>query len=162
MKRSRLVVVAVMAAAVAVLGGRAVSAASNTANMTVQATVVANCTITANSLLWSSFDTVTGQGADATTTLSIACTKGATPTVQMGSGLHAGTTRNMQNGSDLLAYDIYTSSTFDTVWNGTSTVALIPAPSKAPRSMNVYGRIVATNDVPAGTYSDTVVSTVNF
>ena len=162
MKRSRQVVVAAMVAAVAFVGGQAVRAASNTASMTVQATVVANCTITANPLTWTSFDTVNGTGAEANTTLSIACTKGAIPTVQMGLGQNAGTTRNMKNGSDLLAYDIYTSNAYDTVWNATNTVVLPAAPSKAARPMNVYGRIVATNDVPAGTYSDLVVATVNF
>lgn len=160
MKRSRLLVVAAMVAAVAFFGGRAVSAGSNTANMNVQATVVANCTITANPLKWTQFDPVTGAGADTTGSLLIACTKGTTPTVQMGDGQNGG--RKMSNGSDVLAYDIYTASDYKTVWNMTNTVSLGQAPSKAERTMNVYGRIVATSDVPAGTYTDLVVATVNF
>ncbi len=162
MKRSRLVVVGALVAAAPFLGARAASAGSNSANMTVQATVVANCTVTANPLTWTSFDTVTGSGADTNTTLSIACTKGAVPTVQMGLGQNASTTRNMKNGANLLAYDIYTSTAYDTVWNATNTVALPAAPSKAARPMNVYGRIAAANDVPSGSYSDLVVATVNF
>jgi len=41
-------------------------------------------------------------------------------------------------------------------------VALPAAPSKAARSMDVFGRITANQDVPSGTYSDSVVVTVSF
>jgi spore coat protein U-like protein len=163
MKFSRLLVVSAMAAAVAFAGGQAVSAGSNSANMTVTATVSANCTVSASPLTWTAFDTVTGSGADTTTKLSIACTKGTAANVAMGPGLAtANGTRNMKKGSDSLAYDIYTASDYGTVWSDTSKVSLVAAPSKVAREVDVYGRIVASNDVPAGVYTDTVSVTVDF
>jgi len=163
MKFSRLLVVAATVAAVAFLGGQVVSAGSNSANMSVQATVSANCTITASPLTWTAFDTVVGTGADSTATVSVACTKGAVANVAMGPGQNPGTTRNMKSSSsDLLAYEIYTSDTYGTVWNAANVVVLGAAPSKDPRALTVYGRIKATNDVPAGSYTDLVVATVNF
>ena len=36
------------------------------------------------------------------------------------------------------------------------------APSKVARNFTVYGRVASNQDVPAGSYNDTVVATVNF
>jgi spore coat protein U-like protein len=36
------------------------------------------------------------------------------------------------------------------------------APSKATRPFTVYGRVAAGQDVPAGSFADTAVATVNF
>jgi spore coat protein U-like protein len=50
------------------------------------------------------------------------------------------------------------------VWNTSGSGLLSPgaATSKAARSFTVYGRVAGNQDVPAGSYSDAVVATVNF
>jgi spore coat protein U-like protein len=47
------------------------------------------------------------------------------------------------------------------VWNSTAPVAYT-AVSKAASSLTVYGRVAAGQDVPAGSYSDTVIATITF
>jgi spore coat protein U-like protein len=50
------------------------------------------------------------------------------------------------------------------VWgnSGTGLLSPVAAPSKAARNFTVYGRVTSNQDIPAGSYSDTVVATVNF
>ncbi len=145
------------------------SAASATANLAVSATVVNNCSITTAPLAFGSYDPVVTNAStdlDGTGTVSVACTKGSTATIGLGVGSNAsGSTRRMKDsGSNYLSYEIYQDSSRATVWGNSGAGLLSPAaaPSKAARAFTVYGRVPASQDVPAGSYADTVVATVNF
>ena len=145
-----------------------VLAATATANLTVSATVTNNCTISTAALAFGSYDPVAGNAAsnlDGTGRVTVACTKGATATIGLGNGSNAsGSARRMSDGgSNYLNYELYSDSGRSTVWNsGSGVLSPMAAPSKVARDFTVYGRISSNQDVPAGTYGDTVVATVNF
>jgi spore coat protein U-like protein len=161
----------------AVLGGAAIaavfdtvaSAATATANLGVSATVTNNCAISTAALAFGSYDPVVAHAStdlDGTGTVIVACTKGATATIGLGLGSNAsGSVRRMKDsGSNYITYELYRDASRSTVW-GTSGGALLSpgaAPSKAARNFTVYGRVASNQDVPAGSYNDTVVATVNF
>jgi spore coat protein U-like protein len=156
------------AALAAILFTPAAQAATATANLTVSATVTNNCTISTAALAFGSYDPVVANAStdlDGTGTVTIACTKGATTTISLGLGNNAsGSTRRMKDaGTNYLTYEIYQDSGRSTLW-GTGGDVLTPAaaPSKAARNFTAYGRVTSNQDVPAGSYSDTVVATVNF
>jgi spore coat protein U-like protein len=49
------------------------------------------------------------------------------------------------------------------VWGNTSGSGVSYTPSSsAPATLDVYGRVAAGQDAAVGTYSDTVVATINF
>ena len=145
------------------------SAATATANLGVSATVTNNCTISTAPLAFGTYDPVAANASaslEGTGTVTVACTKGASPTIGLGLGSHAsGSIRRMNDGSsNYLSYELYQETGRTTVW-GTSGAALlspVAAPSKAPRNFTVFGRVLGNQDVPSGTYSDSVVATVNF
>ena len=143
-------------------------AASATTTLTVSASVTANCTISTGALAFGSYDPVGANASsplDATGTVTIACTKGSTNTIGLDLGSNAsGSTRRMASGSERLTYEMYKDSSRTQVWgnSGTDLYDAGTAPSKAARSFNVYGQVPAGQDVGAGSYSDTVVATVNF
>ena len=159
--------VAVVGGSLVTFGGRTF-AATAVADLAASATVVNNCSITTAALAFGPYDPVVANvstNLDGTGRVSIACTKGSTATVALGSGSNAsGSTRRLSDGSsNYLSYELYQDSGRSTVWNGGSgTLTPAPAPSKVARDFTVYGRIVGNQDVPAGSYSDTVVATVNF
>ena len=161
------VALTVAGAAMAVTSQRA-AAATATANLGVSATVTNNCTISTTALGFGSYDPVVSNATgnlDGTGRVTVACTKGATANVGLGNGSNAsGSTRRLADGSgNYLAYELYQDSGRSTVWNGGSgTLSTGVAPSKAARDFTVYGRISSNQDVPAGSYSDTIVATVNF
>jgi spore coat protein U-like protein len=147
----------------------AAAAASQTANLGVSATVSTNCTISTTALGFGSYDPVGANASadlDGTGGLTVACTKGATATLGLGLGANAsGSTRRMSDGSgSFLTYELYQDSGRSTVWGtaGAGLLTLTAAPSKAARVFTVYGRVPSNQDATAGSYTDTVVATVNF
>ncbi len=172
MKRGVVRTLAGVAAAGTVIVGVAslrASAATATANLTVSATVVTNCTITTSALAFGNYDPVVANATanlDGTGKVSVACTKGAAPTIALGTGSNAsGSVRRLSDGgSNYLTYELYQDGGFSTVWagSGAGLLTTAAAPSKVARDFTVYGRIRGGQDVPAGAYGDTVVATVNF
>lgn len=156
--------------ALAVAGsGTTASAATATANLAVSATVTNNCTISTAALAFGSYDPVVANAStalDGTGTVSIACTKGTSATIGLGLGSNAsGSTRRMNDGSgNYLTYEMYQNAGRTTLWGNSGADLNSPAaaPSKAPRDFTVYGRVASNQDATAGSYTDTVVATVNF
>ena len=153
------------------------SAATATSNLSVTATVAANCTIsTAPVAFGSAYDTVAGTAVNATGTVTIACTKNATSTISLGLGANAsGSTRRMKDaGTTFLSYELYQQPTTvpgtacnytgAQIWGTVGAAIYTPAaaPSTTARAYNVCGQITGGQDVPAATYSDTVLATVTF
>ena len=87
------------------------------------------------------------------------------PTIGLGLGSNAsGSTRRLKDaGTNFLTSEIYQDSGRSTMWgSGANVLTPAAAPSKAARNFTAYGRVTANQDVPAGSYTDTVVATVNF
>jgi spore coat protein U-like protein len=149
--------------------GSNTNAATATANLGVTATVTNNCTISTAPLAFGSYDPVVANAStnlDGTGTVVVACTKGSTATIGLGLGSNAsGSVRRMGDGSsNFLTYELYQDSGRSTIWSnaGAGLLSPVAAPSKTARNFTVYGRVTSNQDVPAGSYSDTVVATVNF
>ena len=163
------VMTAVGMAGVMVALTRPATASYGTANLSVTATVTTNCTISTTPVAFGSYDPVVANATadlDAAGSVVVACTKGATATVGLALGANgSGATRRMKDtGANYLAYELYQDSSRSTVWGNSGSALLSPgaAPSRVARTFPVYGRIGANQDIPAGSYSDTVVATVNF
>jgi spore coat protein U-like protein len=151
------------------MGSRSHAAGSASANLNVSASVANNCTISTSPLAFGAYDPVVTNASanlDATGTVTVACTKGATATIGLGLGSNAsGATRRMTDGSsNFLSYEVYQDSSRSTIWGNSGVGLLSPsaAPSKSTRDFTVYGRIPSNQDVPPGSYGDTVTATVNF
>ena len=142
------------------------SAQSQNANLSVAASVSKNCTITATAISFTAYDPVVANDTaalDGEGGLTVACTKGVNPALTLGAGNspNAGQ-RRLAFGSEYLTYDLFSDSTRATTWTTSTSVLMGVAPSKAARSVSVYGRIAGGQDVPAGSYQDTIQATVNF
>jgi spore coat protein U-like protein len=168
--RFQLTTAAIVGAALALSAvSTRVEAASANATLAVSASVSNNCTISTSPLAFGAYDPIGANASgnlDATGTVTIACTKGAATTIGINLGNSAsGSTRRLTDGSgNYLTYEAYQDSGRSTVWGNSGTDLLTPsaAPSKAARSFTVYGRVSSNQDVPAGTYGDTLTATVNF
>ncbi len=157
----------------AVLAMVAASAFAGTAtsNMTVSATVSAECRIDSVGAL--SFGTlgiafaISGTNATSSASLGYTCVNaGTAPTIRIGQGSNAGAgstdaapLRRMANGSNYISYGLYTDSGRTTVWNNTAGVS--GTANGLAQTLTVYALAAAAN-VPAGSYSDTVVISVDF
>jgi spore coat protein U domain-containing protein, fimbrial subunit CupE1/2/3/6 len=157
--------VAALVTGIAVYSESKVEATAATSSFTVSASVSANCTISAGALAFGSYDPVSANAStdlDQTSTITVACTKGSTGVVALDDGVNAsGSTRRMKAGTNYLNYEMYNDAGRTTVWNASNTVSYTAA-SKASTGLTLYGRVAAGQDVPVGSYSDTVIATITF
>ena len=149
--------------------GATTAMAQTTSAVAATATVTTECNITVTPLAFGVYDPIVAHQTahlDGTATFALACTKGAVASVALGLGLTpSGSTRRMvSNIGDHLTYELHQDSSRLLVWNEeiTSLLTLGPALSMAPRNLTVYGRVLGGQDVRAGTYTDSVLATVNF
>lgn len=176
-----LVLASLLGVGAAMFSSAPAHAATATSNLSVTASVAANCTISTTAVAFGAYDPVVANASTALNgngSVSIACTKGSAPNITLDLGANAsGSQRNMLitgGGTDVLAYQLYqppnttpgTACTFpgSTVWGTSVATTFTPtAPSsKTGRSYNVCGTVAAGQDVSVGSYQDTVVATVNF
>lgn len=154
--------VALVAAALPAQAGTAVT------TFPVTATVSANCTVAANALGFGAYNPLATTAATATSALTLACVKGVAPTIGLDTGANAagatGTTRAMAGAGSYLSYELYKDAARSQVWGntGTSLLPIAAVANTVPFNVTVYGSIPALQQVPTGSYSDTVTATVNF
>jgi spore coat protein U-like protein len=69
----------------------------------------------------------------------------------------------MQNSrSNRLSYFLYSDAGWTTVWANTVGTGVAHTGTATATAITVYGQVTAGQNVPAGSYSDTVVATVTF
>lgn len=176
-----LVLASLLGVGAALVAATPAHAGSANSNLTVSASVAANCTISTTAVAFGAYDPVVANAAtvlNGNGSVSIACTKGSAPNITLDLGLNAvGAQRNMKitgGGTDVLQYQLYqppstapnAACTFpgSTVWGTSVAQTFTPtAPAnKNARSYNVCGTVAAGQDVSVGSYQDTVVAAVNF
>jgi spore coat protein U-like protein len=158
--------------AVAAMGGTA-AAGTATSNLAVSASVAANCTIdaSAGTVAFGAYDPiVTNKTTDLTASGSVSttCTKGSTATLTLGEGTNKDSTstasapvrRMLAGTSNYLSYQLYSDSGHTAVFENTTGITVTG--TGAAVSTPVYGVVTAGQNVPAGSYADTVVATVSF
>lgn len=145
-------------------------AGTATGNMAVSASIAANCTISASPLAFGAYDQIVVNAStdlDTTTTVATTCTTGSSAMITLSEGANKGSSstaalpvRQLTNGTDLLAYSLYSDSGRTTAWGNTAVAA--PTGTGGAETTTVYARIPAGQKKPVGSYADTVVATVTF
>jgi spore coat protein U-like protein len=159
--------------ALGTLGCVSAFAGTATSNMSVSASVSNNCTISAGSLAFGSYDPIVANHSSAlngSATLSVTCTSGASATITLGQGSNAasGSTdaaplRQLSDGnSHVLSYSLFQDSGHSTAWGNTTGTGASYTGQGTSTNVTVYGQISAGQNVPAASYADTVVATVTF
>lgn len=173
---------ALAAGGIAFLNALPIGAMSASGNLAVTALVVSNCVIGTGALDFGLYDPMLANASaprNAMTNVSIACTKGSSPSITMDLGRYAnGGTRYMRITTtglgDSLRYELYqppsptpgSACSFPgaRLWGLSPAQTFMPTQptSHVARSYNVCGTIPAGQGVSVGAYADTVVATVNF
>lgn len=159
-------------AGAATLGVGQADAATDTANLVVEAEVTANCSISTTGLNFGQYDPVGTHAStdlDGTGTIQVTCTSGSTGAITLSQGANAdpGSTddvplRRMTDGAEFLGYFLYQDSGRTTVWGNSATTDVDHLGTGTSTDVTVYGRVTAGQNVAAGSYSDTVVATITF
>jgi spore coat protein U-like protein len=148
-------------------------AATATSNLSVTASVTANCSISTAPVAFGAYDPVTANAAtplSGTGTVNVTCTNGANTTVTLGQGSNADTgstdavpARRLSDGAtNFLTYSLFQDAGHTTAWGNTGGTGVANTGTGTQTAITVYGTVAAGQNVPSGNYSDTVVATVTF
>lgn len=163
-KHGALVSALWMLAGLAFTGGA--HAATDTDTMTVTATVISSCSVTADDLALGDYDPVDASPLAAATTIDVICTNGTDFSIGLDEGAGAGAsvaTRKMTSGADTLNYSLYRDASHTDLWGETEGVDTVDdTGTGAVQTFDVYGLIPAAQSAPAGAYSDTINVTVTY
>jgi spore coat protein U-like protein len=142
------------------------SAATATSSMSVTATLVNTCSVSAAALVFPPY-TAGGGAQTATTTVKVSCVKGSIFNVGLGFGNTTGSSyspRLLSSGANTLQYNLYTSNAYSTVWgDGSGSTQYLTGTGNGtanPVPLTVYGLLPdnAANQVAAaGAYSDSIL-----
>jgi spore coat protein U-like protein len=152
-----------------------IDAATSTANLAVNATVTASCSLSTTAVAFGAYDSL-GTNASAALTgtgaITATCTAGASTTITLGQGSNANTgstdaapARRMSDGQatpHYLTYSLYQDTNHTTVWGNTAGTGAAFTGTGTATSVTVYGSVPAAQTPPPGSYSDLVVATITF
>jgi spore coat protein U-like protein len=164
LKRS-LKLCALTAVFAGMLAGMA-AAATTSANLPVSADVSNVCNFgTINTLSFTYDPVVANASTDATSSanFNLTCTTGDSITIGLDLGQHnASGQRQMQDsGTDKLSYNLFQNSNHSTAWDDSSNKKSDTATGSAV-AYTVYGVVPHAQNVPAGSYTDTVAINVTY
>lgn len=159
---------------VALAFARPAMGASASATMTVTATVIATCTINSGNLSFGNYDAIGANSSaplNGTAAITATCTQGASASVDIDPGLNASGVGNSQHrrmkgvGEKYLGYDIYQDSAHSRPW-GTKTsgtaVSVTGSGGTTPVRLTAYGSVPGAQNIPVGSYTDSVAVTINY
>lgn len=129
------------------------------------------CTVSATGVMFGAYDPRAASPDDGTGAIDISChPRDQSVNIALSTGSSGSFwARRMSSGAAQLDYNLYTATSRTIVWGdgsgGTSTVTLTEGNVSGGRrrfSADIFGRIPALQNVPAGSYVDTIVVTVTF
>jgi len=131
------------------------------------------CSVASSGLQFPGYNRFNPVPTDITGNITVSCTgqpgEAVGYSVQLNRGNSSSyTTRSLRFGNATLQYNLYTSAALSNVWgDGTSGSApvqgsLLINQTNAVARHPVYGRIFANQNVPAGSYADSITITLSF
>ncbi len=153
--KGKLLKTLVLAAVLTLVVGAGQAMAQGT-TFQVSANVVRSCAISATNLAFGDYDPLATAAIDQTSSITVQCTKNTLTHIALGG------VDQMAGGGNTLSYALFQDASRSTVWGTGGDRRDWTAPSKDPVTLTVYGRLAAGQDVPAGSYTDTVTAEIQF
>lgn len=130
--------------------------------------LLATCTTSSTGVAFGNYNPVSAFPTFASGTVTVTCSGIGllvSYTIRVSGGGSGNTaSRRMSAGAKLLPYNLYTGAAYTTVWDDVTGVSGSFLLSLGSTSFNhpVYGRILAQQPAPAGSYSDSLTITVTY
>ena len=143
---------------------------TTTTTFNTNASVAARCNVSAANLSFGAINPLSSQ-VDATTALTVNCTKNSPYTVGLDAGTTTGATiaqRKMANGADIMNYNLYTDAARTTIWGNSAVAPLWVSGTGAglatAQTLTVYGRVASgQTNLAVGNYQEnTITVTVTY
>jgi len=126
---------------------------------------IANCSITgADSLSFGSYNPLDSSDNISQSNITIDCSGRRSFTVKLSTGSSADySQRKLYNNSNPLNYNIYLDTGFTSIWgDGTNNTNFYSNTNRGTDVIIAYGKIPAQQNISQGTYSDSIIVTLEF
>lgn len=122
------------------------------------------CTVTAYPLSFGAINPLIDGQRDSTTSLTVSCDTQTSYTISLAPGSGSYAQRTLLSGENALHYNLYTDAARSRIWGDGSGGTFTSNGSAGTTGVThtIYGRIPAQRQAIPGTYSDTVLITVNY
>lgn len=138
---------------------------ANGGTASVAAVYQPTCVMSAAPLAFGNIDS-TANSIAAATSIQATCSATTPYSILLNGGLTGATDpseRMMQHGSDRLKYGLYRDAAHSQIWGDSPGVNVLGGSGiGSNQSINVYGLIPSQSTPPLGTYTDTVVVTIDY
>lgn len=161
----------VLSLAMATLFATSAFAGSASTNLGVTATVSDNCIIATADVAFGAYDPIVANAAAAlngTGSVTVTCTTDASAVLTLGLGANdnGGTAsdpaRRLSDGTNCLSYSLFSNPGRTSEWGNDAGTGVADTGTGTASAHTVYGSIDPAQNVPKGSYADTVVATVTF
>jgi spore coat protein U-like protein len=156
-------------------GGQSADAATEVADLTVDATVLSSCSISTAPVNFGTYDPLgthnTNPLDNSAGLVRITCANGLPVVVRLDQGgapavgsTAAAPSRQMAGPApgDVLSYNLFTDAPGGIVWGDTAGTGVARVGTGALDVLTIHGRVPAGQNPAAGAYGDTVVASVDF
>lgn len=106
----------------------------------------------------SSLDSV----ADATTAISLTCTRDASYSIALSNGINGQRNMKLNAGAALVRYELYKDAARSSVWGAGLIDSVVGTGTGGAQTFTVYGRVPSQTTPAVGAFTDTVTVTVTF
>ena len=122
------------------------------------------CTLHVTGVNFGSYDVFSNAALDSTGNIDVNCPSGVGYSMALTAGGGTHTQRVMNSGAHRLNYNLYTSANRAVVWGDANNGTVTVNGTGIGMSVNhgVYGRILALQNVRAGSYSDIIIVELTF
>lgn len=123
----------------------------------------ARCEIFPESVSFGAYDPSESGDLDGVGNISINCDEEVSFTISLSAGTGGSySSRRMTSGVDQMAYNLFTSTKRIIVWGDGSERSDVVSGRFQTAEIPVYGLIPARQNIPAGSYGDTIVVTISY
>ena len=123
---------------------------------------MAECSLNLIGLTFGNYDPFAVADTDITGSVSVTCDSDTSAQISLSAGFGPFASRQMKSGGSTLFYNLYTDPSRLSLWGDGSPGTNIVSFSGTAGSYTVYGRIPARQNVPVGSYGDTITVTLTF
>jgi spore coat protein U-like protein len=130
--------------------------------------LASGCTVSSTAVVFGGYDVFASAPLDADGAVTLTCTQPVPdPVVKISAGRSGSfASRSLVGGAATLHYNLFMDAAHSQVWGdgtGGSGARTVSSPVDGQRyTLTIFGRVPARQNVPAGSYSDSLVVTIDF
>lgn len=125
----------------------------------------AACTVSATGVAFGLYDPLGSSAVDSLGEVEVTCPDSTAYNITLSEGQGSFSNRHLINASnDVLAYNLFTDATYQFVWGdgAAGNESVSGSANNTGTLHSVHGRIPGGQNIPAGSYNDTIVVTVTY